>query len=1146
MAELPIVKYSGRIREIKIGKPGTEFVIGGETGYNFYSFEGKMPNPPRLALQVLDIEPEEWADEALAPFKDVLGDPVAWAKKCVDDYKADAVCLWLTGTDPNGKNLSAEHAATLAKKVGEAINVPLIVWGVSSDEKNTEVLKAVAEACAGLNIVMGPVTEGNYKQLGAAAIAYKHVVAANTPIDINLAKQLNILLENLGVPNDKILIDPTTGSVGYGMEYCYSIMERIRQAALTQNDDKLQYPIINNIAEEVWKTKEAKLPTAEDPKLGEAGVRAINLETITAISALQAGSDLLILRHPKTLEHVRKYISDIMAQTDLESMAVDMSLAAPAAPEPAKAAPAKPAAPKAAAPPKAEPPAKPVEKKVEPAPKPEPARAPAAVEEAPAVAAAAPPTPKPAPPAIEKPAAAAQAPLSKEEEEFMGQLTKEDIQGLKEMVGVFRAIKNLAAGLGTLVSGQAPAAPAAAVAPPVAAEKPAAAAVVAPPPKKKELPPADWTEHTIDPVTLEGLKIADREGYSTAFHRSRVMTACPIGKGGTCCRICNMGPCRVLPPKGRTETPEERKKRCGLCGATPETIAARNFARMVAGGAAAHSDHGRHVAHTFLHAAKGELPDYQIKDIPKLLALAMDYEIDTEGKDIRDIAIAVGEKALQQYGQQDGEILNIKRAPLKRQEIWRNEGVIPPGIDRPVVEVMHMTHMGVNQEMEHIIRLSTKCAIADGWGGSMIATDLSDVLYGTPVPIVGKVNLGCMREDTVNIIVHGHEPSLSEIIVQAVQDPEMIAYAKSKGATGGISLGGICCTANEILMRHGIPIAGNYLQQEMAIITGALETMVVDVQCIMQGVAELAKCFHTQIVTTSPIAKMQGAYKHYAYDERYGLETAKAIVKDAIDNFPNRDKNKVSIPSEQQDMVVGFSHETINYMLGGMFRASYRPLNDNIINGRIRGLAGIVGCGNARIKHDYLHVELAKELIKNDVLVLTTGCSAIALGKAGLLTPEAAQKWAGNGLAEVCETVGIPPCLHMGSCVDNSRILMAATAVVRDGGLGDDISDLPAVGVAPEWMSEKAVSIGHYFVASGCYVLFGVGFPTINEDVCTNYLFKDIEKVYGGKWDFVEKDPYEMAKRCLAHIDAKRKALGIDKARERVLFDMAMRREIAG
>ena len=312
----------------------------------------------------------------------------------------------------------------------------------------------------------------------------------------------------------------------------------------------------------------------------------------------------------------------------------------------------------------------------------------------------------------------------------------------------------------------------------------------------------------------------------------------------------------------------------------------------------------------------------------------------------------------------------------------------------PVVEVMHMTHMGVNQDMEHIIRLATKCALADGWGGSMIATDLSDILYGTPVPILGKVNLGCMKEDTVNIIVHGHEPSLSEIIVQAVQDPEMIAYAKSKGASGGISLGGICCTSNEILMRHGIPIAGNYLQQEMAVITGALEAIVVDVQCVMQGLAELSKCFHTQVVTTSPIAQMQGAYKHYAFDERYGLETAKAIVKDAIDNFPNRDKSKVSIPTEQQDMVVGFqprdhqlhARRHVPRQLPTVERQHHQrpyPRSGRHSRLRERRVFSTTTCMSSS----------PKSLIKNDVLVLTTGCSAIALGKAGLLTPEAAHKY---------------------------------------------------------------------------------------------------------------------------------------------------------
>lgn len=433
MGGIPQVKYTGTIREIKLGKPGSQVVVGGETAYNFYSFEGKMPNPPKLALQVLDVEPEEWAAGALEPFKDVLGDPVAWAKKCVEEYKADLVTLWLAGTDPNGKNLSAEHAAGVAKKVAEAINVPLIVWGTSSDEKNTEVLKAVCEACEGMNVAVGPVTENNYKQVGAAAIAYKHTIVANSPIDINLAKQLNILLENLGVPADKILIDPTTGSVGYGLEYCYSIMERIRQAALTQNDEKLQYPILNNIAEEVWKTKEAKLPTEEAPTLGEAATRGINLEAITAVSALQAGSDVLILRHPKALEHLRKYISDIMVESDLDSMNVDMSLAtqeakpAPAAAAPAAAKPAPKPAPKPEAKPKPE--LKAVPKKEEPEPEPEPAKP----------AAEAKPAPKPEPEAAEA------------GEGVELDLSEEELQALREMINMFRAVQNLVGGLARIL-----------------------------------------------------------------------------------------------------------------------------------------------------------------------------------------------------------------------------------------------------------------------------------------------------------------------------------------------------------------------------------------------------------------------------------------------------------------------------------------------------------------------------------------------------------------------------------------------------------------------------------------------------------------------------------------------------------------------
>jgi len=448
--------------------------------------------------------------------------------------------------------------------------------------------------------------------------------------------------------------------------------------------------------------------------------------------------------------------------------------------------------------------------------------------------------------------------------------------------------------------------------------------------------------------------------------------------------------------------------------------------------------------------------------------------------------------------------------------------------------------MGVDQDYQNLLRQGVRTAIADGWGGSMIATELQDILFGTPAPVLGRVNLGVLKRDEVNIIIHGHDPLLSEMIVVAAQEPVMKELAKSKGANG-INLAGMCCTANEILMRHGIPLAGNFLQQELALVTGAVDAMVVDIQCIMQSLPDIAQCYHTKIITTSPKAKIPGAL-HIEFDEHNAMESARAIVKAAIDNFPNRGKN-IDIPDEQTDLVAGFSHETINYLLGGLFRASYRPLNDNIINGRIRGVAGVVGCNNPRVKHDDVHLTMVKELIKNDVLVLQTGCSAMACAKAGLMTPEAAAKYAGEGLASVCETVGIPPVLHMGSCVDNSRILMAATAMVKDGGLGDDISDLPVAGAAPEWMSEKAISIGQYFVGSGVFTVFGVNWPTLGSNEVTEFLFKDFEAMYGGMWAF-EPDPLKAAKLMIEHIDQKRKALGIDKARERILYDMTMRREL--
>jgi len=647
---------------------------------------------------------------------------------------------------------------------------------------------------------------------------------------------------------------------------------------------------------------------------------------------------------------------------------------------------------------------------------------------------------------------------------------------------------------------------------------------------------------SIDQATLDMIAKATEEGIGTVFDRAEKMKPCPIGADGSCCKNCAMGPCRVPLAKGKEETPEEKRARVGVCGATAETISARNFVRMIAAGSASHSDHGRRVVEAFKLMAEGKAKDFEIKDEQKLLKLALDMGVKIGERSNHEIALDIAEICENEFGKQEGELAFIKNAPLKRQEIWRNLGVVPRGIDREVVELMHRTHMGVDQDYKNLMIQGTRCALADGWGGSMIATELQDCMFGTPSPVLSEINLGVLKEDMVNVVIHGHEPALAEMLAVVSQDPEIIEYAKSKGAKG-VNLAGMCCTANEVLMRHGVPIAGNYLQQELAIVTGALDAMVVDVQCIMQGIKEVASCFHTKIITTDDRAKITGAdYMHF--DEQNAKESARAIIKAAIDNYPNRGNN-VRIPEVKSPLIAGFSHETINYLLGGLFRASYRPLNDNIINGRIRGLAGVVGCNNARTTHDSGHVTMIKELLKNDVLVLSTGCGAMAAAKAGLMVPEAAREFCGEGLAEVCETVGIPPVLHLGACVDNSRILIAATAVVKDGGLGDDISDLPAAGAAPEWMSEKAIAIGQYFVASGVYTVFGTTWPTSGSKEFTDHLFKDMEEMYGGKWDF-EQDPIKAAQKMIEHIDKKRKALGIDKARERVLYDMEMRRELEG
>ena len=622
-------------------------------------------------------------------------------------------------------------------------------------------------------------------------------------------------------------------------------------------------------------------------------------------------------------------------------------------------------------------------------------------------------------------------------------------------------------------------------------------------------------DRSADKASQQMIKLAERDSIQLAWDRLEAMQPqCGFGELGVCCKNCTMGPCRIDP---FGEGPQ-----VGVCGANADTIVARNFLQHIAVGAAAHSDHGRDVAHTLALVGSGEAKDYGISDPVKLREIAGIYGISINGKKDIELAKEVAEKALGEFGQQHGEIRFLSRAPKKRLELWRKLGVAPRGVDREIVESLHRVHIGVDNDYKNIILHGLRCSLGDGWGGSMIATDLQDIMLGSPKPIRGKVNLGVLKEDQVNIVVHGHEPTLSEMAVKACQDPELLELAKKNGAKG-INLAGMCCTANEILMRHGVHNAGNFLQQELAILTGSVEVMMVDVQCIMPALTVLAQRFHTEIITTSPKLKFPGV-THIEFKEERAYEIAKSIIKRAVENYKKRDKDRVNIPKEVMDLVAGFTAEQIKSILGGRFRATYRPLNDAIISGRIRGIGGVVGCNNPKIKHDWAHIEMVKELIKNDVIVLQTGCSAIACAKAGLMTPEAAMEFAGPGLREVCETVGLPPVLHVGSCVDNARILIAAAEVVKEGGLGEDISDLPAAGAAPEWMSQKAISIGTYFMASGVFTVFGGDPPVLGSKNVTDYICNELESVVGAKFAF-EEDPIKAAHMMIAHIDKKREAL---------------------
>ena len=592
---------------------------------------------------------------------------------------------------------------------------------------------------------------------------------------------------------------------------------------------------------------------------------------------------------------------------------------------------------------------------------------------------------------------------------------------------------------------------------------------------------------------------------------------CGFGESGTCCRICSMGPCRITPKAPR-----------GICGCDVHGIVGRNFLRFTAGGSATHSDHGREIMHTLYQAKEGG--NYQVKDPEKLLRIAKEWGVETEGKDIYDLAHEMAEIGLLEYGKPFGTQRFLKRAPEHTQKLWHDAGIEPRAIDREVATALHMTHMGNSSLPEALVRQALRCGLSDGWGGSMMGTEFSDVMFGTPKPVDSTANIGVMEKDNVNIVVHGHDPSLSEMIVYYANDPEMIAYAKSMGAKG-ITISGVCCTANEVAMRHGIPMAGNFLSQENVVLTGACEAIVVDVQCIFPALGPLSKCFHTKFITTSPICRMPDS-EFIQFSAENAGENAKAIVKMAIENFKNRDQSLVNIPNQVQKTRVGYSVEAIVKVLDGVANSQVdefgttKPLLECVTSGVLRGAVAMVGCNNPKVRPDTAHIELMKKLLENDIIVIVSGCSAQAAAKAGLMDPVQAKEYCGAGLKRVCELANIPPVLHMGSCVDISRMLILAAELAKDSGL--KISQLPVVGCAPEWMSEKAVSIGNYVVATGLDTFLGVDPYVKGSSEMVNWLTGEdgINKWVEAKYT-VEHDIEKLGDLMIARIEEKRAALGI-------------------
>lgn len=635
-------------------------------------------------------------------------------------------------------------------------------------------------------------------------------------------------------------------------------------------------------------------------------------------------------------------------------------------------------------------------------------------------------------------------------------------------------------------------------------------------------------ERSADPAVVEMLVRSREKQVVTAFDRFIAQQPqCKVGYQGICCRFCMAGPCRIKTGDG----PGSR----GICGASVWTIVARNVGLMLLTGAAAHGEHGNHIAHTLVEMAAGKAPDYSVKDEAKLKEVCRRVGIDVGGKSVVELCQEVGEKALDDFRRLkgEGEATWLTSVITEgRREKFRSHNVMPHGIHACISDLVNQAHMGMDNDPVNLIFSAIRVALAD-YTGEHIATDLSDILFGTPQPVVSEANMGVLDPGKVNFVLHGHNPLLSEIIVQAAR--EMEEEAKAAGA-GGINLVGICCTGNEVLMRQGVPLVTSFASQELALCTGAIDAMCVDVQCIMPSISTIAECYHTYIITTDENVKIPGAY-HLDYQASTAMANARTAIRLAIEAFKHRKEcnRPVYIPQVKNKVVAGWSFEALTRLLASQNPDNpIRVLNQAVLSGELAGVALICGCNNLKTYQDNSHLVIIKELLKNNVFVISTGCSAQAAAKMGLMDPASVEDYCGNGLKSFLNRlseganieIGLPPVFHMGSCVDNSRAGDLLMAMAND--LEVDTPKVPFVASAPEAMSGKAVAIGTWWVSLGVPTHVGTMPPVEGCDLIYSILTQIASDVYGGYFIF-EMDPVVAAGKILNALEYRTWKLGVHK-----------------